>query len=382
MTEFDREHVHVLRSRDDAERRAWFRQALKGLLKVKTKEVIAIKPNLGSPLPASTGATTDLWMIEETVRWVQKRRARPLILEGPSHVHPWEQVLELTGAGALFDRLGVEVVDARTDSIALRPLKDDDASGPVYRVHPAALSADGIVCLPKLKTHNRTGITVGMKGLMGLLSWPERHRFHRRGVTTDVVELYRRLRHRIRATFVDGVIAMEGHGPTNGRPVNMDVLVAGTDTVSVDAVCGTIMGFPPDEVDHLCLAHDQGLGDRKRAFAVHPQGLPLPVRIFERPRYDSGLRTKVITFPPVSKLLRAGRIGVRGRTKPVRRAGWNGQGGEAAAEVCPTGAIDARLEIDYPRCVGCALCLEACPQGLEPEGRLHKLRRVGAELLP
>ena len=316
---FDRDRVHVARHRDEETMRAWFRDALAALVKVKTKEIIAIKPNLGSPLPDVTGATTALWMIEETVRYVRKRRGRPVIVEAPSHIHDYRQVLDVTGAGALFERLGVEHVDARERTMPLRPLKHDSATGRVYDVAMAALSADGIICLPKLKTHNRTGVTLGIKGLMGLLSVPTRHRFHRRGVSEDIVELYKRLRERIRATFIDGVIAMEGHGPTSGRPMRMDVIVGARDTVSADSVAALIMGFDPEEVDHLRTAHSAGLGLKDREWVMHPTGAPLPMHPFERPRPDNGVRTQMITFPPLSAALRAGRIGVRGR-KPRERS--------------------------------------------------------------
>ncbi len=377
---FDLERVHVLRSRDDEERRVWFRAALKALLKVKTKEVIAIKPNLGSALRAETGATTELWMIEETIAWIRKRRGRPIVVEGPSHIHDFDQVMRVTGAKALFDRLGVEYMDARHNTIQLRPLKHEDASGRVYNVSMGALSADGIVCLPKLKTHNRTGVTLGMKGLMGLLGLPDRHGFHNRGVDADVVELFNRLRGRIRATFVDGITAMEGHGPTGGRPVDMGVIVGGRDLVAVDAVGAMIMGFDAVEVHHIRSAAERGLGDRRRAWQMHPESIPLPVRMFERPRPDNGVRTRVMTFPPISSLLRAGKMGVRGRTKPVLKPGVSAVDAARAASVCPEGAI-GHGGIDYTLCVGCALCLEAHPELFVREGKRHKFGRVVKELL-
>ena len=143
---------------------------------------------------------------------IRRRRAKSIIIEGPS-LHDFQHVVDVTGIRELAQRLDVELIDAREDGMPLRPLKHDTASR-VYRVHMAALSADGIICLPKLKTHNRTSVTLGMKGMMGVLSPADRHGFHRRGVEEDVVELYKRLRTRIRGCVVDGTIAMEGHGPT------------------------------------------------------------------------------------------------------------------------------------------------------------------------
>mgnify|MGYP001434579809 CR=1 FL=1 len=376
----DPDLVHVLRYTDAEQMRAAFRHALKSLVKIRSKEVIAIKPNFCSPFPEHTGATTALWMIEETVNYVRKRRGRPIICEAPSHIHSYEQVLEVTGARELFERLEVEHIDARTDCIPLRPLKYDSYEGPIYHVNHAALGADGIICLPKLKTHNRTGVALGMKGMMGLLSIPDRHLFNRRGVEDDLVELFRRLKERIRGNFIDGITAMEGDGPTQGKPVDMNVIVCGKDLVSVDSVAAQIMGFDSEEIDHLRQAGEQGLGNRKRYWKVSPEGLPLPMRPFERAREDSGLRTQLITIPPVSKALRMLRMGVKGRTKPVLIREATPNACECATN-CPTGAIGPDHRIDEHLCIGCGLCIHTCAQGVvRAEGKRHKWSRIAREL--
>ena len=46
-----------------------------------------------------------------------------------------------------------------------------------------------------------------------------------------------------------------------GRPVHHNVLVAGANAVSVDAVGAAIMGFDPAKVAHLALAQRRGFGD-------------------------------------------------------------------------------------------------------------------------
>jgi len=53
--------------------------------------------------------------------------------------------------------------------------------------------------------------------------------------------------------------AGEGH-ETSGNPVKMDLVIAGTDPVAVDAVGAAVMGVSPTEVEHLVLAEKKGLG--------------------------------------------------------------------------------------------------------------------------
>jgi uncharacterized protein (DUF362 family) len=65
--------------------------------------------------------------------------------------------------------------------------------------------------------------------------------------------------------LIDGIIAGEGH-ETSGNPVEMNLVIAGTDPVAVDAVGAAVMGISPDSVKHLRLAEESGLGtcDLKR----------------------------------------------------------------------------------------------------------------------
>jgi uncharacterized protein (DUF362 family) len=57
--------------------------------------------------------------------------------------------------------------------------------------------------------------------------------------------------------IVGGAWGIEG----GGRSVHHNVLVAGANAVSVDAVGAAIMGFEPTRVAHLALAQRRGFGD-------------------------------------------------------------------------------------------------------------------------
>jgi uncharacterized protein (DUF362 family) len=53
---------------------------------------------------------------------------------------------------------------------------------------------------------------------------------------------------------------MEGQGPIDGTPVQMNLIIAGTDPVATDATAARIMGFNPYEITHIRKAHEKGLG--------------------------------------------------------------------------------------------------------------------------
>jgi uncharacterized protein (DUF362 family) len=54
-------------------------------------------------------------------------------------------------------------------------------------------------------------------------------------------------------------MAMEGNGPSMGKLVKMDVIVAGTNPVATDMVAASLMGFDPAEVPTFTWANKAGL---------------------------------------------------------------------------------------------------------------------------
>jgi uncharacterized protein (DUF362 family) len=58
---------------------------------------------------------------------------------------------------------------------------------------------------------------------------------------------------------VDGSMAMEGNGPSNGKLVKMDVIVAGTNPLATDMVAASLMGFEMKEVPTFAWANKAGM---------------------------------------------------------------------------------------------------------------------------
>ena len=61
-------------------------------------------------------------------------------------------------------------------------------------------------------------------------------------------------------TIMDGIVAMEGEGPSGGNPKRVGLILASQDGVSVDAVASKIVGFTPMNIFTTQNAHERGLG--------------------------------------------------------------------------------------------------------------------------
>ena len=65
-------------------------------------------------------------------------------------------------------------------------------------------------------------------------------KYHAKGISKVIVDINTVLKPHL--TVIDGFVAMEGKGPTDGSPVKMDLIIAGKDPVATDATGATSHG--------------------------------------------------------------------------------------------------------------------------------------------
>lgn len=94
--------------------------------------------------------------------------------------------------------------------------------------------------------------------MFGLLPDKFKGKYHAKGMSDVIVDINTVLKPTL--TVIDGFVAMDGKGPTDGTPVKMNLIIAGTDVVATDATACRIMGFNPHEVKHIRRASEKGLG--------------------------------------------------------------------------------------------------------------------------
>lgn len=117
--------------------------------------------------------------------------------------------------------------------------------------------------IPKLKTHSMSTVTLGIKNQFGMIDQADRIRDHNYKLHTKLVDIFRVFRPDI--TMVDGIQAIfNGHYPAAAHldrsMVNMNIIFGSRDTLAADVVGARILGYSVDEVEHLRLAREAGLG--------------------------------------------------------------------------------------------------------------------------
>lgn len=126
---------------------------------------------------------------------------------------------------------------------------------------PKLFFEKNIIHLPTQKTHGHTIMTGAVKNAFGGLLRERRHHCHRRihEVLVDLLILQREINKNVYC-FMDGTVCGNGAGPRTMIPSIKNYVLASDDPVAMDAISAKMMGFDPDTIPFIRLAHEVGAG--------------------------------------------------------------------------------------------------------------------------
>jgi len=250
----------------------------------KGKGRILLKPNLVADSPA---CTTKPEVIGALARLMKSAGKEVLIgeasaaadgfnVKGPETYRTRRRDVLDEMQQHVFDRLGfselagtlhVPLVNLHSGKMAEVPVRDAHAFA-TLTLHESVASADLVCSVPMMKTHVLATVTLSMKNLIGLypgtVYYSVRSWVHDRaaekgspGVAYEILDVVRA--NRTGLAVIDASSAMQGDGPLLGSPVDMNLIVAGTDPLAADMVAATLMGIDVAEVPTFACAHRAGM---------------------------------------------------------------------------------------------------------------------------
>lgn len=204
--------------------------------------------------------------------------------------------------------------------------------------------ADAMINICKMKTHALERITGAVKNLYGCITGVNKAAGHAAypdsWVFADMLtDLHRCVRPRLH--IMDGIIAMEGNGPTSGTPIAMNVLLFSADPVALDTVYAALIHLDPATVPTCVRGAQGGIGvmDEGLIDVLTPDGVLTVSQAREKygnAQFDvfrgtmkKGLLPKLMPLLPF---------------------------------------LQHRPKVDLKKCIGCGVCQEACPV---PEKAVH-----------
>jgi uncharacterized protein (DUF362 family) len=246
----------------DATRKAL--EAMGGISRfVRKDQRVVLKPNMSFSNPPDLGSTTHPLVVAALARACMEAGAREVLVLDHT-LRRAELCLERTGIRDACKQIrGVHVL-ALQERKFFREVKVPQ--GKVLdrvEVMKEVLESDVLINVPVAKSHSATGVSLGLKGLMGLI-W-DRESFHSQyNMNQALADLATVIKPQL--TVLDATRALASGGPGGpGTVLKPNLVIAGTDPVAVDAFGVSVapwygQKFNGRQVEHLLVAHQRGLG--------------------------------------------------------------------------------------------------------------------------
>jgi uncharacterized protein (DUF362 family)/Pyruvate/2-oxoacid:ferredoxin oxidoreductase delta subunit len=326
---------------------------------VKPGQRVLLKPNFLIASTVEKGVTTHPMMAKAVLELVREAGGIPSLGDSPAFGTA-QRVAAKCGISSVTEDMNCPIVDFRETVEVQTP---DGFTFRKFDLARDVRDADLVINLPKIKTHGQMLLTLGVKNMFGCIPGTRKMGWHLKAGIDRVyfgrmlLELYATIKPGL--TIMDGIMAMEGNGPSGGqmRPLNM--VMAGTDCVSIDSTVTHLLGLPRERLWTTRVAVETGLG-KADPEDIEVLGVPLETLKVEGfrlpeasdvawglPGFLQGLLKDAVLPKPIID---------RGRCQECLHC----------VQVCPPKAMeegDKGILTDGAKCIRCFCCQEVCPEG-------------------
>ena len=333
-------------------------------------ERIALKVNLLRSATPEEAVSTHPAVTGAVGRMAKACGALPFIVDSPGAGYRYnEKMLDKTyrtcGMDEIAETAGIELNRDTSHEIVSFP---EGELIKRFEVITPVLKSDGVFNLCKLKTHSFMHMTGAVKNIFGVVPGLTKAGYH--GKLRDTGHFANMLLDLAsfvapRLSIMDAIVAMEGEGPSAGRPRQVGLLLASQNALALDVVASHIMGLEGDKNPLLVAAERRGLQPNRldEVEIVGPEVSDLVLPNFELPAtiYDgSGVGGEAWWVRHMEPLFRHALS-----VKPVVRKNRCIACG-ACRDACPMNVITiadgAHAVIDHRGCIRCYCCHEMCPE--------------------
>jgi uncharacterized protein (DUF362 family) len=248
---------------------------------------VFVKPNMSHP-EYVPGVVTSPTLMREVVSLLRDDNSEVIVGESNGFNYPCWSAFDKTGIETAVMEAGGSVINLSEDKLVRVKIEGGIALKQLF-LPKAVLNADAVVDLALMKTHEFAVYSGAIKNLFGLV--PSNKRIYLHPYLGEVFyNLYAIFKPRL--TIMDVRVAMEGNGPTKGKPVQMNLMLTSNDSFALDVTALKIMGLRLEEVGYLkYIARKTGL--READIAVEGLRLSDVARKFEPPRIDLPVKAQM-----------------------------------------------------------------------------------------
>jgi uncharacterized protein (DUF362 family)/NAD-dependent dihydropyrimidine dehydrogenase PreA subunit len=325
---------------------------------IPKKCTVLLKPNILMPKAPEYAITTHPSIVDAVCRLLSENKCRIIIGESDGGGNTFLG-FEASGIKKVADKYRAKLVAFEKDEKRRTACRKNKVLKEIF-FPKTVLDADLIINLPKLKTHSLTKYTGAVKNMYGTIPGATKSIYHRMAPEEKkfcelILDIYDNVRPGF--TIMDGIVGMEGAGPSTGTPRESNLIIAGKDGVAVDYISSKLIGFDPNEIFTTSLAFKRKISDEKGISAFGEKG-----RLDERDLKNYYAPYKRLPVFNSRLMIFAMNVFSSLAPKPVvskRKC----VGCRVCEKHCPVSAItfDKYPVIDRKKCIKCFCCIELCP---------------------
>ncbi len=296
---------------------------------------IAIKPNLVISKKPEAAATTHPVFLKSAISALKMFGAENttlIVAESAGGPYTTATIKNHYSVCGITEDCGAPLNYSTDAQIVMHP---EGVTCKRFNVISPIAEADVILNVCKLKTHSLTKMSCAQKNYFGVVPGIEKFEMHAaysdqkdfRSMLCDLAEMLRK--NKILINVCDGILGMEGNGPTGGNPRMFNVVLTSLSPYCLDLAAEKILGFE-GTAPMVTLAKERGL---------------CPKSVNELNLVGDDIDSLVISDV----------VAPDSQRKTILNQLPNLLGGKFASFFSP------KPYINHNKCVGCGECVRSCP---------------------
>jgi uncharacterized protein (DUF362 family) len=224
---------------------------------VKKGEKVVIKPNIAFNKTPQQGANTHPDVVSALVKLCKNTGAKEIVvIDHPPGSGSWNVTYLTSGIKDAVEKAGGIMKPPtnwkKVEINGTEILKEAE-------ILQEVIDCDVLINIPVVKVHVGSKVTLAMKNFMGIVK--DRRYFHRTNLHKCIAEITYFIKPKTRLIILDATRIMLTNGPQGpGEIKELKTVIGGTDIVALDAYGTTLLGKKPEEVPHIKIASEMGLG--------------------------------------------------------------------------------------------------------------------------
>ena len=221
------------------------------------EESILLKPNLVRSARRERAVVTDPEVMDALITILQESGYADIACGDSCGLGTPEGIAKEAGLKNVLEKHSIPLKDFQESE------RVETTDGKFLMIAKDALDCDALISVSKMKTHALERITGAVKNQYGCISGAYKKLGHTQFPNAEsfahmLIELNQKVAPRL--YICDGIVAMEGNGPTSGDPVSMGVLLMSTDPIALDTVFCHLVDLDPTYVPTNLYGENIGLG--------------------------------------------------------------------------------------------------------------------------